>query len=61
MSAQTCNEFRREYEKEFNAVMTSASKDGVTFRGDPFPPIPQQEHDYLASLSPFYRRVYNLD
>jgi hypothetical protein len=53
----TCNEFLREYQQEFDAVLTYAGKAGVTFRGEPWQEV---QDDWLDDLSPFYRAVYGL-
>jgi hypothetical protein len=53
----TCNEFMREYQREFGAEMTYAGKGCVTFRGEPWQTVTDNWHD---DLSPFYRAVYGL-
>lgn len=54
--SRSCNDFRRECEREFNAKMTYAGKSGVTLKGEPwqtFEPPPEQ-------LSEFWTRVYDM-
>lgn len=55
MTAQSCNDFRRECERELDATMTYAGKSGVTLKGEPWqtPTEPPPEQ-----LSEFWQRVY---
>jgi len=56
--SQSCNDFRRECERELGAKMTYAGKSGVTLKGEPWQqpePVPDEE------MSDLWRRAYARD
>lgn len=58
MTAPTCNDFRRECERELGATMTYAGKSGVTLKGEPWQAATEQPPE---QLSEFWQRVYQRD
>jgi len=57
MTPQSCNDFRRECERELDAKMTYAGKSGVTLKGEPWPETIIID-DWRDDMSEFWQRVY---